>query len=185
MSRGAISRAIDVLLSDQGFERHGNLWIRSREVFWDVIDTQTGRSIAGVTVNIALMHPPTYELAWGKPPVFPPPVADCVVRTRLGLLIDGRDHWWSPNEQSASEITAALADAALPFLTAFNDLASVDDWLCASLANRYPPEALYLAAVKHQLGRDAEAGLVIEQLLQRTQSGPWRERIRGLAVSLT
>lgn len=184
MSRTAIPRAIDALLADQCFARHGKVWVRSRETFWDVVDLQNGQSIPGLTVNIALMHAPTYELAWGKPPVFPPSEPDCVVRERLGYLVNRRDHWWPSNNESAAEITAALADAALPFLDAFNDLESVDQWLSASQSNRYLPEGLYLAAVKHQLGRDAAARLVIEPLLERNKSGPWEERIRCLAASL-
>lgn len=132
------------------------------------------------------MHPPTYEMAWGKLPTSPPSEADCIIRTRLGLLLDGRDHWWPPNEQSAAtEIANALTSVALPFLSGFEDLASIERWLDESKANRYPPEALYLAAVKHERGRKAEARKVIEQLLQRTTSGQWRERICSFAATFS
>ena len=184
MSRNAITQAIDALLTDEEFERHGSEWVRSRGLFADVIDVQKGGSVPGITVNVALMHAPTFELAWGKPPAFPPSESDCVVRIRLGMLIDDRDHWWPVNDQSAAEITAALTDNALPFLAAFTDLASIDGWLSASRSNRCPPEALYLAASKHQLGRYEEARIVIEQLLDRTKSGPWRERISRLAIAV-
>ena len=178
------SEAIDALLAQQGFNRRANTWVRGRSSFSDVIDIQRGNSVEGVTVNVALQHAPTYELAWSKSPNYPLIEPDCVVRTRLGFLVDGRDRWWRPDDQSAvDDIIEALTSAALPFLANFKDLADVEQWLDAS-QNRYPPEALYRAAVQHQRGYNAQARDIVEQLLQRTTSAPWRERICSMAASL-
>jgi len=152
-------------------------------MFSDIIDLQRGKSVDGVTVNIALMHAPTYELVWGKPPTYPLSETECIVRTRLGFLIDGRDRWWRSDDQSVvTDMTEALSSAALPFLEEFKDLGDVERWLDAS-QNRYPPEALYLAAVKHQRGQDKQAMDIVERLLLRTTSPPWRERICSMAAS--
>jgi hypothetical protein len=78
----------------------------------------------------------------------------------------------------------ALTSAALPFLAAFEDLGDVEQWLDASKAKRYPPEALYLAAVKQQRGKVREARDIVEQLLKRTTTGAWNKRIVVMAASL-
>ncbi|WP_420810746.1 DUF4304 domain-containing protein [Croceicoccus ponticola] len=111
-----LSRKLDEFLEPHGFERHGRTWVRSRPLFSDVIDVQRGASIGGVTINIALMHTPTYELVWGKSPTQPFSEPDCIVRTRLGFLVNGRDHWWKSIIQSdVANMMEALSSAAIPF----------------------------------------------------------------------
>jgi hypothetical protein len=78
----------------------------------------------------------------------------------------------------------ALTSAALPFLAAIEDLGDVEQWLDASKAKNCPPEALYLAAVKHQRSKVSESRDIVEQLSQRTTSGASRERIVVVAASL-
>lgn len=184
VTRTATFRAMDGLLAEQDFERHGSTWVRARGLFFDVVDVQRGRLNDGVTVNVGLFHAPTYELAWGEPPTFPLSEPECIVRARLGFLLDGRDRWWPPDDRSAvADMTEALNSAALPFLANFKELGHVERWLDASKANRYPPEALYLAAIKHQRDKVEEARGLVEQLLQRTTSEPWRDRICCMSAS--
>lgn len=185
VTSSAIHQAVKGLLVEHGFERNENTWVRARGLFFDLIDVQRGRSFEGLTVNVALMHRPTYELVWGQPPAFPLSEPECVVRSRLQSLSDGRDRWWQAGDPSApAEITQAISSDALPFFGSFEELSDVERWLEASKANRYPPEALYLAAVKHLCGNEAQAGDHVEQLLNRTTSGPWRKRIQSLAAAL-
>lgn len=171
-------------MAEEGFHRHGNTWARQRNLFSDVIDLQWAKSRDRVTVNVGLMHVPTYEIVWGKSPTSPLSEAECTVRTRLGSLIDGRDRWWSLGDQTAAaDIAGAIRSAAFPFLSGFWDLEDVERSLDAS-PTRYPPDALYSAAVKGQRGKVEEAHRLLREVLQRTTSEAWRERISAIAALL-
>lgn len=83
-----------------------------------------------------------------------------------------------------TDMMEALTSAALPFLAAIEDIGDVEQWLDASRAKKYPPEALYLAAVKHQRSNVSEARDIVEQLLKQTTSGAWHKRSVVMAASL-
>lgn len=184
MPRDKVSDAVDCLLAERSFRRHGSTWVRTRNLFSDVIDLQRVKSRNDVTVNVGLMHVPTYEIAWGKSPTIPLSEVECIVRTRLGIVIDGHDRWWPLDDgTAAADIAQAISSAALPFLSGFWELEDVERWLDTSEA-RYPPEALYVAAVKQQRGKTEEARHIVQQLLHRTNGGPWKERISSMAASL-
>lgn len=184
MPRNEVSDAIDLLLAEQSFRRHGSTWVRTRNLFSDVVDLQRAKLRDRVTVNVGLMHVPTYEIVWGKSPEIPLSEVDCTVRARLGFLIDGHDHWWRLDDRTAvADIVLAISSAALPFLSGFRELKDVERWLDASQM-RYPPERLYAAAVKQERGKTEEARHIVQQLLHRTKNGPWKERISSMAASL-
>lgn len=185
MKPAELSKALDGLLARLNFQRHGISWVRSRGPFSDLINLQRSKSLDEVTVNVGLMHAPTYEMAWGEAPTYPISEPECIVRTRLGFLMNGRDHWWALDEPTAvASVVQALTSAALPFISGFNDLKDVERWLGSLPSNRYPPEALYLAAVKHQRGKREEAIEAVERLARRLTSGAWSERISKMGALL-
>jgi len=57
------------------------------------------------TFNVGIFIPPAYEVFYGPPlPVFPKEY-DCLVRNRIGCLMNGKDKWYSLTDCSSIEVT--------------------------------------------------------------------------------
>lgn len=140
-----IEESVQPLLKSRGFKRKGLQWNRERGMYIDVVSLQEAKhsTLEKVvfTINLGVFVKPFFEAVWGKTLNGFATEADCVIRLRLGDLIqnnpygDALDQWWtlpaesegveSPNE----EIRKALEGKAIPFLESFQDFGAVAEHL--------------------------------------------------------
>jgi hypothetical protein len=135
-----INKSIDSVLKSNQFRRSGLKWNRVRGPFIDVVTLQIANYSDEVhnvfTLNIGVAVPAFHALIW------PDMVskffieADCVVRVRLGELInekpkiDANNQWWrydssiQNTEQFVESLSDAIEEYGLPF---FDNFKSIDD----------------------------------------------------------
>lgn len=126
-------------LKAHGFRKKALSWNRSRGEFIDVVTVQeAGHSTAEeivFTVNIGLFVPEFFRIIWGKECNAFATEADCLIRLRLGDLIQGKlygdskDQWWTlSNENDFSTVSERIEDSleceALPFLVSVDSYES-------------------------------------------------------------
>jgi hypothetical protein len=98
-------------LKELGFVRKGRTWNRDVNALKHVVNVQSGmfNSPRGgdFTINLGVFVPSVYRVVRGREPSFFANEIDCVVRLRLGALMEGgvlssgassgrkQDHWWA------------------------------------------------------------------------------------------
>lgn len=186
------------LLKKNGFKKKKNLWNRNRGSFVDVIDVQEAKgstaSSERLTLNIGVFVPELYEAVWDKPTQGFAQEADCVVRFRLGALLQddftgkALDTWWDLNTDQdvdavGLELTEALENKAFPFLDSMSDfkgLADVVDGM-GGWQKQYPLMQLYLALIRKELGQLKDATIIVDTLLSGSNKAwmPHAQRVRA------
>lgn len=179
MKKSTIRNRLDDTLASHGFGRRGATWSRRVPGFVDVIDLQVAKHATEVTINAGVLHPGAYSACWGD---IPPHVEEafCTVRTRLGELVHGRDEWWSLEQPEVDREIASLTLAhVLPFLDRMHSAAAMEQRLVERKVEKksYPPDKIYLAALRRELGQTEKACAMLADLLAAMPS--WEERIRG------
>lgn len=142
-------------LEQCGFRRTGLRWNRDVGEFVDVVTIQRTKSLDAIYVNLGVQDPEIYTRWWGTPPNDVLDEADCTVRTRLGVLVDGHDRVWDLRDPVArDDIKALFAEYGLPFLESMHSRAMMVEYL--QPWRREWPSAVYLALLQASQ-RDVEA----------------------------
>jgi hypothetical protein len=178
-------RCVDSLnpaLRKLGFVRSGSLWNRNAGVFVDVVDVQMSRYDEVATVNLGVFHREVYETCWGPFEDQSVEATSSIVRTRLGILLDGKDKWWDIRDVvEVDQMTHAVLNAGMPFLANMHSLERMCQFLRADRRrSQYPPESVYLAIMLVMLGNVAE-GCEMFRSLERSLSNEWRGRVHRIA----
>ncbi len=163
----ALSKAINEVLIPAGFSKDGDVWRRASVPWLDVMELQKSKSGQAATLNCGIHHPEIYEKCWGRPGKTPISYSNCIVRTRLSELVLGRDEWWKLEDPVAIEAAAEMTKShGLPFVERMHSLERVHDFFQSTniLKKRYPPDIIYLSAIKSQLGDSASARKIMEAL---------------------
>lgn len=186
MSVKEIISYLDSTLKLHGFDRHKMTWNRKSDSFIDVIDVQIGKGGDTITINAGAFHSGVYHTCWATDPpsVIEEPM--CIVRARIGQLIDGKDQWWKTDENKAGEDMAGkVRDYVLPFLDGLHSLESIENALTEVnvVEKKYPLPVIYLAIIKSQLGDKGGACTLLAQLASKTVSS-WHDRVGNLAQQL-
>lgn len=169
-----IVRVLDPGLEAAGFQRKRRTWNRLRMGFVDVVDVQTVPRKLGpntFTMNVGVLVPDLYELVHGRTPPRFAEDPECVVRVRVGELLNRGgadrffDRWWtldSDTEQlnAERELGDALPGRVLPFLERFQSMPDVHTFLETQTGyhRKYGLDRLFLAAARHRVG-DVEGAL--------------------------
>lgn len=185
MTRKAVIEQANDFLEPLGFVRKGVLWNRKTNAIVEVIDLQVSKAGDAVTVNAGIFRSDVYEEIWKKKPQGLVEEPFCLVRVRVGELIGNHDLWWSlDDDQTPQEITNALREHVLPFLSRFDAPEAIESFLEAAVGKqRDPLTRINLAVLKH-LGGDADSACDILSEVQETALGDWRTRAAELGERL-
>jgi hypothetical protein len=181
MTTKLIGLAVDSVLKPHKFVRKRFTWNRKAGVFIDVVDVQLSKSRDMVTVNTGVFHREIYARCWSEePPDFiQEPL--CIVRARVGQLIDNEDVWWELTDaHSVEDMKAKIATYVLSYLDKMHSFEAMDQFLTKMgvLKAKYPPPIIYLALLKSTLGDVAGSLEVLENL--KTSSKEWNDRIEKI-----
>lgn len=191
-----IRRYLQPILAEHGFVRKARTWNREVKSLKHVIDVQAGRwnEIGGgdFTINLGVFIPSVYRVVHEQePPIFAKE-ADCIVRVRLGALMDSgalfdgptrgekRDHWWkfgttTDMERLGYDVSGTLIARGIPFLDEFDSVIRVCEILkkYIDLQVSKPMALIYLAVMKYQLGDEFGSRLLFKEVCSRYDS--WRD----------
>jgi hypothetical protein len=177
---------VDRLLSAAGFVRRKHTWNRGTDPV-EVIDLQVSKAGDSVTVNVGVLDREVYAMIWDSevPAVVDEP--SCTVRVRIGVLIDGKDRWWSLDDsQTAQELVENIRTYALPFLDHLRSEDAMEQWLIDTRVAKqsYPPPVLSLAILQARHGDQKSACALLLALQQKVSVGAWRDRTAIVAERL-
>lgn len=185
MQQTDVVSKLDGLLEPLGFKRMSLTWNRSGKVA-EVIEVQKSKAGDSTTINAGVLDRHVYELLWGNsPPDFVEEPA-CIVRARIGELIDGKDRWWPLTDvDTGSQVVEAVRSHILPFLQRMQSREAMENWLVATnvVRGRYPPPILSLAIIRDGLGKRAEALELLSELKKKA-TGAWSARITAVDALL-
>jgi hypothetical protein len=186
MSIKTVISHLDRDLLNAGFVRKGTTWNRISGNFVDMINAQKSKDGEAFTLNVGVAHRRLYRIFWGKE--LPPFIdeSSCVVRARIGHLLDGKDLWWEfVGAGIEGDLSAKVRIQVLPFLQEMNSLTSMERFLVASdvQKNPYPLPVLYLAIIKHELGRQHDACKLLANRRPKAPSA-WQVRIDAVMQRL-
>jgi hypothetical protein len=173
---------MDTILTPEGFARKGLIWNRGGGPYIDVVDLQLSKFDRKVTVNLGVLDRNVYRQCWGEDPPEFAREEDCVVRTRLGILLEKHDIWWSLDDETGmAKMLSAVEQIGLEFLSTMHSESSMEEFLLSSCGAqpRYPPEAIYAAIIRLNQGKTTDGCNMLNQLLSST-SVEWKRRIQGI-----
>ena len=148
------------------------------------------------TINLGVFVPSVYRICWGVDAPSFVKESDCIVRIRLGALLNDapkgkkRDHWWDSNnstdmETVGREVAKVIATRGIAFLEQFDSLTAIHDFLIQDTGweVRTPLGRIYLAIIKAQLGDLIGARQLIAEF-NTEKNRSWRERVSEVAGRL-
>jgi hypothetical protein len=173
---------IDELIRPLGFKRKGVTWNRITGDFIDVLDVQVSKYGDTVTINAGVSHALIYTTVRGGelPSLLLEP--DCIVNTRIGMLIDGKDLWLPIDEpNSIDEIKSLIKNILLPFFDQMHSFSKMSDFLMSRqvLTRKYPFPIIYLAVIKNELDDNAGALAILNELKSK-QTTIWKNLINSV-----
>lgn len=186
MSLNHAISTLDRLLKPLGFARKKTTWNRVVGQFVDVLDVQLSKYANSLTLNAGVLEKKVYRECWGKKAEEFVEEPFCVVRVRIGELIDQKDKWWSIDDgEAAEDIVNNVKKLILPFFERLHSLDAMRQWLIQEnvVEQKYPPPAICLAILEHCLGRKEEACAILSALLAKI-SGAWRAKVGEVAKRL-
>lgn len=176
MNTKNIISPLDKLLKPLGFNRKKTTWNRELDTFVDVIDVQVDKLKSAITVNAGVFNKYVHHKCWGEvtPAFIEEPL--CTVRTRIGQLVEGKDLWWSLEEES--DISEKINIYIFPFFEQMHNSTAMEQFLNDSrvIKQKYPPPIIYLAILRHQRGDHVGACSLLSDLKIKT-IGAWKDRI--------
>lgn len=179
MTRRELTAHLDGILGPLGFARSQLTWNRRAGEFIDVIDIQFGKARPEFAINVGVLALEVCSMFEGQGLLGFVEESRCNIRTRMSALVDGRDKWW-PIEGGGGnpDISAMLADYAIPFLDRMHSLVAMKDWLVAQnvVGKKYPPPIMYLAIIDHRLGNAQASCFMLGELRQRSPEA-WGPKI--------
>jgi len=162
---------LDGLLEPLGFARSQLTWNRRAGDFVDVIDIQFGKGRPEFAINVGVLALEVFSIFEAQEPLGFVEESRCNIRSRMSALVDGRDRWW-PIEGGGEnpDVSAMLADYAIPFLDRMHSLVAMKDWLVAQnvVGKKYPPPIMYLAIIDHRLGSAQASCSMLAELRRRS-----------------
>ena len=195
-----ISEHIHPILKQAGFARRRNIWNRQRSEFIDVIDFQkSGTAPAGIenfTMNVGIAMPLIHEMIWGKTTGGFFREVDCILRARVGQLIDNDfkggalDRWWRiQNPEDETETTRELVNITnsviLPFLDRFDSLRSIEEFLAQANTwlSHYDLTKIQMGILKILVGK-REEGFDLLLSEKHYQGKDWFEKAQKIGRKL-
>lgn len=186
MIRNLLIARIDELLTKLGFARNNTSWTRRASSFVDVIDAQTSKGGDRFTINAGVLHTGVYLKCWGVEAAAVIQEPECIVRVRIGDLVDGRDLWWPLDDvRLVEDVIDKLTGRILPFLDSMHSLKEMEHFLTTAQVTRrrYPLPIIYLAILQGENGDKASACALLGELGAKAV-GAWKSRVNDVAVRM-
>ncbi len=183
MSLEPLIALLDGALAPLGFARRRATWNRSVGAHTEVIDVQPSKAGDRVTMNVGALERGVYATCWGHDPAPFVEEPECIVRARIGQLLDNRDRWWEIDDAHAqAELVQCLYEQALPFLTSMRSLERMRDRLRAQGAPspRVPLLSIGYAVLVARLGDPTIACSVLAEL-EASALGAWKGRAKEVS----
>ena len=126
------------LLKEYGFKKSGRNWHKAQGENWLIVNVQASRGNIGsegqFTINLGVYATSVAALAGQKPLGGKPREYDSTLRERLGVIVDGKDHWWridgGTNLPSiADDVVEKMKLFGLPWLSAHSEVAQISETL--------------------------------------------------------
>jgi hypothetical protein len=126
--RQIVARGLGPCLTNAGFQRQGADFSRKYREALHVINFQldkwNSKELGKFTLNIGAHFTSVAALLFGTDPmpVTSPKERNCLLRTRVGLLMpEHRDHWWSVTSETggdsmSEELANVCSSYAVPWL---------------------------------------------------------------------
>jgi len=183
MTVKALIEVVDQFLGPAGFDRKGMLWNRRHDSIVEAVDIQISNAGDAATINVGVLHDDVYAVVWGGAPQGFVEEPFCVVRARVGQIVDGHDLWWPvSNEQTPQNIVAALAANVLPFLDESRTEEAMEAFLDRESVTS-PLQTIYLAILRYRRGDVADACATLKQVRNKAR-GDWSNRAAEVATRL-
>lgn len=178
MDRKTLIRSLDALILPMGFHRRKLTWNRRSDPFVDVMDLQFRDGGHSLTINAGILEKEAFRICWGVelPDLIEEPF--CTVRSRIGKLIDGKDHWWILTEPGIdTELRNQVVKVVIPFFESMHSIGAISKHLeNVNASQGYPPESIYFAALQAKMGNLNAAEAIMRRLGDRP-IGAWKERV--------
>lgn len=169
------------------FTRRKKTWNRQSGAIVHVIDIQKDNSGELVTLNVGVFCSNAYKVMWGKDaPAFAHEV-DCIARSRVGDLINGKDLWWDLDAMDgANSIINTLDEFVLPFLEKFCSEKSILEYLDEGgmRFRKLAPYVLYGAILRYRAGDEVRGCNDLRQFMSDTRNGGWVHNAEEIAIRL-
>lgn len=154
----------DEVLAPLVFNRKGALWNRT-------IDS---------IVEVIVLQVDAFEKAWGRKPQGFVEEPFCIVRARVGEIVNNHDLWWPLNDgQTPKNVAMTLETHVLPFLERSRTQEAMEAFLEAVHGN-CPLPKIYLAILKYQ-GGDIQSACAILRKLHEKARGDGSDRSMEVA----
>jgi hypothetical protein len=185
MTIKALVESTDATLRELGFFKDGLVWNRSSGEVVEVIDLQVSKSKSEVTINCGVFHKEAYSIVWGRELTGIAEEPLCVIRARVGELVDGHDTWWEISDEATKDaLTRAVAEYCLPFLEKVRSARGMEEYLeKTAMKQKYPLPRIYLATIQVLNGK-REAGCSLLADIQKSAVGDWRGRAHEVETRL-
>jgi hypothetical protein len=186
MSTKPVIARMDELLKPLGFARHKATWNRKSDSFVDVIDVQTSKAGDTITINAGVFHPDVHRKCWATEPAAVVEEPSCIVRARVGQLLNGKDLWWRLDDaRILDDVVEKLNAHVLPFLERMHSLEAMEQFLTNAQVTKqkHPLPIIYLAILMSEQGNRTGACALLTELGEKSV-GAWRTRIGEVARRL-
>ncbi|QHT71374.1 DUF4304 domain-containing protein [Rhodocytophaga rosea] len=129
-----VKYAFHQILKPLGYKKKNNNFYKPFEGFGHMVNLQKSiyysKEHLHFTINIGLFLPEFYKRYFKTAPPAFPSEPDCVVRKRIGWLLDGNDKWWDVNNETDSvalseELKIIVSEKILPFLDHYQTKADI------------------------------------------------------------
>ncbi|MDF3058138.1 MAG: hypothetical protein K0R17_2353 [Rariglobus sp.] len=187
MKTNLVVLQIDKLLGSAGFIRRKMTWNRSNNSYVDVIDLQLSKAGDAITINAGVMDQWVYKICWDAPPPTFVEEPLCTVRSRIGLLLDGKDVWWREmDEKGMDEVVENIRAHVLPFLDRMHSVETMVKQLADAgvVRQKYPPPIIYFGVLRWKNGDAAGARTLLDDLRKQTVDA-WQTRIEKVVEKLS
>lgn len=186
MSAAEIIARLDRELAPAGFARRETTWNRERDQLVEVLDIQTSKGGETVTMNAGVLERGVYAICWGRDSDAFVEEPFCIVRARIGQLLDNKDRWWDiRGANTADEMVGCLKEQALPFLGRMQSLEQMRDWLALTGApsSKRPLPTICFALLLSRLGNASQACSVLGDL-EAKALGAWKARAKEVSARI-
>ncbi len=191
------SEFIDPVMAMTGFTRYGNVWNRSRNGLFHIVEIQRSQSKhhgeSSFTINVGVASEIVYHVMNDSPIPVPFPEVYCFPRTRIGRLLAEHqpysDVWWTlGSSESVRDVGSAAQSAVqtkcIPFLDQFHSLEDLARIAKDPIWHKLPIDYIAFAIVQYITGETREADEALSRMLTAPSLASWHQRIRDIVERL-
>lgn len=178
-----LTKELDRFLNPIGFKRVRTTWNRENGRYVDVLNIERIQALSAVTLNVGVMERDIFLDCWGREADRFVDEPYCIVRARIGKLIDGKGRYWKETDSNTvNEIISCIQNYAIPLFVKANSLKGMSDWLVSvgAPSHKNPLETAYFAVLQHRLGDQVSACHVLANMAAKAL-GDWKAKAKEIS----